>query len=137
MKKILEDDWLKEFLDDYKKNDVNNNNYFYSYNISHINNSSFISNDSKQTKQISQYKLRVSSSCNKINVNKNLIDQFNNIDMIKKSSFDTYNDRVYNNYSDANNKFNNNFNDDMNENSIISKTNNILNKNDSALFNFK
>jgi hypothetical protein len=128
---------LKEFLDDYKKKDVNNNNYFYSYNISHINNSSFISNDSKQTKQISQYKLRVSSSCNKINVNKNLIDQFNNIDMIKKSSFDTYNDRVYNNYSDANNKFNNNFNDDMNENSIISKTNNILNKNDSALFNFK
>ena len=128
---------LKEFLDDYKKKDVNNNNYFYSYNISHINNSSFISNDSKQTKQISQYKLRVSSSCNKINVKKNLIDQFNNIDMIKKSSFDTYNDRVYNNYSDTNNKFNNNFNDDLNENSIISKTNSILNKNDSALFNFK
>jgi len=128
---------LKEFLDDYKKKDVSNNNYFYSYNISHINNSSFISNDSKQTKEISRYKLRLSSSCNKININKNIIDQYNNIDMNKKSSFDTYNDRVYNNYNDINNKFNDNFNDDMNENTIILKTNNILNKNDSALFNFK
>jgi len=128
---------LKEFLDDYKKQDVNNNNYFYSYNISHINNSSFISNDSKQTKQINRYKLRVSSSCNKINVNKNLIDQFNKIEMNKKSSFDTYNDRVYNNYNNINNEYKNNCNDDMNENTIITKTTNILNKNDNTLFDFK
>jgi len=127
---------LKEFLDDYKKKDVSNNNYFYSYNISHINNSSFISNDSKQTKEISRYKLRLSSSCNKININKNIIDQYNNIDVNKKASFNTYNDRVYNNYNDINNKYNN-FIDDMNENTIILKTNNILNKNDKALFNFK
>ena len=123
---------LKEYLDKYKKKGINNNNYYYSYNISNINNTSFVLNEQKQNqyKQYSDNKIKYSLSSNKINNKEKNMNKKNSF--IKKYTYEINN--TYSNDNKYDYILNNN---DLNDNNILLKTNKLLYKNQGGVFNFK
>ena len=124
---------LKEYLDNYKNKEINNN-YYYSYNISNINNNSFISNNKE--KKINQNKkntIKNNSNFNKLNYyikNKKAL--------INNHNYEYKGNKTYNNINENNLGLYKLDNDNINDNNILSKTNDILyNKTHDISFNFK